>query len=144
MKTVGDILESRQPPVNSKLDNSTNTYTVNSYSNKKHTETVHSNAFNGLTKEIERIIEEHNGSKDGLASYIAEILSDEKSELYFLLLLKNNSPAKVVEAAHLTKEAASRGIIRTNKAIYFLGILRRWGFKTRFKNEVESNIDNDL
>lgn len=64
---------------------------------------------------------------------LGEKLSDKKSIGYYLILAKANNPASLLKALHDTMDADSRGVIRRNKAIYFMGILRKLGIQTKFK-----------
>src|SRR3989344_3973443 len=114
MESIGEVLNKKH----------SNGLTVNSKENKKELT---------LTEKIEAVLAEFNTKPEGIALHIAQILDDEKSKDYYLLLVLNNSISRLIEAAHLTKDVALRGKIRTKKAIYFLGILRKWKFRTKFK-----------
>jgi len=107
-----------------------NSYTVNS--NKKSLNTVNSRT---VEEEIEDLLNRRNITPEGVGKLLAEGLDDKESEAYYFLLAKENKQAKLLEAMHLTKEAYRHRKIRTKKAIYFIAILRNWGFKTKFKND---------
>ncbi len=121
MEKVGDILSVNGKTVNSKYKSLT---TVNS-------NTVNSNVW----EEVENLIQIHNIKPEGIAKHIAEQLSDEKSLHYYSLLVKEHSYEKLFEAMYLTVESWKNGKIRTSKPIYFIAILRHWGFRTNFKED---------
>mgnify|MGYP001593160911 CR=1 FL=1 len=118
-------------PISSLLADSLNSITVNS--NNKNIDTVN----NGITvaEKIENIIEENDIKPEGIAKFLSEELSDEKSYGYFLILAKENKGSVLLQVLHDTKDADSRGVIRRNKAVYFMGILRKKGIKTKFKKD---------
>lgn len=93
------------------------------------------NTVNSRTvdEEIESLLKERNVTPGGVAKLLAELLDDQKSEDYYLILAKEHNRGRLLEAAHLTKDAHNRGIIRTTKPIYFQAILRKWSFRTKFK-----------
>lgn len=123
MDSIAETLKSikLQEPVNS-ISKDINP-TVNSSTNKE----------SNLSRKISALLEAEEGNIENLSMHIAEMLDDGKSLAYYRLLLENNKQHKVLEAAHITKQASQEGKIRTKKAIYFIGILRKWGFKIRFK-----------
>ena len=118
MKMAKDILEEK---------------TVNSI--KKDSSTVNSRTDNCLTvtDKIEKLLEDARISPEGIGKALSEGLDDLKSERYYIILATENPQARLFEALSITKDADRRGVIRTNKAIYFLAILRRWKLKTKFK-----------
>ncbi len=86
-----------------------------------------------VSEEIEVLLKEKNVTPEGVAELLSELLDDKKSQSYYFILAKENNQGRLLEAAHITKDAHQRGLIRTTKPIYFQAILRRWGFKTKFK-----------
>lgn len=112
-----------------KQPNSNNVNSRNKNSNKT---TVNSST---VYDQIESLLEEHNIKPEGVAIQLSEMLEDKDSVSYFELLIKEHGPAKLLEAAHITKDAATSGKIKTKKSIYFIGILKRWGLKTKFRKE---------
>jgi len=86
-----------------------------------------------VTDKIEKLLAEERITPEGIAKVLSEELDDKKSERYYILLATENSQAKLFEALSFTKDADRRGIIRRNKAVYFMAILKRWGLKTKFR-----------
>ena len=68
-----------------------------------------------------------------IANEIAELLDDVKSIRYYEILINENDPDELLETARYVAGVDKEGGIRTNKAIYFQGVLRRTGYKTKFK-----------
>lgn len=119
MEKVGDILSDKGITVNGKY---------------KSLPTVNSNTVNStIWEEIENLIATRSIEPEGIAKFIAEKLNDTRSLQYYTLLVKEHNQGKLFEAMHQTVEAWKDGRIRTTKPIYFIAILRRWGFKTNFK-----------
>ncbi len=105
-------------------------FTVNS--NSKYISTVNSNTVTG---KFERFISENGIEPEGVAQLLAEGLDDTKSLSYYLILTKENSCSRLLEALSYTHDASQRKKIRCSKPVYFQGILRHWGIKTKFKKE---------
>ena len=105
-----------------------NSNTVNS---KKETSlTVNSNT---VKSQFDAALEKLDESPEVTAREIAKSLGDERSIDYYTILAKNSSVSRLLEALSFTRDAERRGVIRFSKPIYFLGILKRWGIKTKFK-----------
>lgn len=107
--------------------------TVNSI--EKDISTVNSSTVNSVPiwEEVDNILKDRGITPEGVALHIAEELDDVKSLKLHKLLVTEHNHGKLMEAMHITKEAWRDGKIRTTKPIYYLAILNRWGFKTRFK-----------
>lgn len=88
-------------------------------------------------EQIEQLLADRDITPEGFAKLLADKLDDFESEAYYVLLAKNNSQGRLSQALHLTLEIAKEGKIRTKKAIYFIAILRRWGLRTKFKENHE-------
>lgn len=103
-----------------------NSNTVNS--DKKIYITVNSKT---VDKEIqtENILED-----DAMAKELSEKLDDTRSLGYYKLLITNNNREKLFDALAITLDASRMGMIRSKKAIYFIGVLRKLNMKTNFKN----------
>lgn len=87
-------------------------------------------------KEFERVddaLKKFTYQPKAIAQRLSEDLKDQESFDYYLLLAKNNSQDKLLEALSYTNDASNRGKIKTKKAVYFISIIRNWGLKTRFK-----------
>lgn len=104
--------------------------TVNSY--KKDINTV--NSIDTVNSKVETILEELQGKPKDVAQIIALKLNDGNSVLYYSILAKNIPLHKLFEALSFTVDAASRGKIRSKKAVYFQAILRNWGYLTKFSH----------
>ena len=111
------------------MNKKANDNTVNSY--KNNISTVNSKT---LAEKIDDLLEEEKTTPEGIAKVLSEQLDDIKSESYYIILANENRQGRLFEALSITKDAYNRGIIKTNKAVYFQGILKRWGLKTKFKN----------
>lgn len=109
-----------------------NVITVND--NKEDIDNVNSNTLEG---KINKLLEEHNTKPEGVGIKLSEDLSDSKSVEYFTILVKANIEKLHIlfEALAITKDADRRGVIRKTKAVYFIGILRKLGLKTKFKKD---------
>lgn len=108
--------------------------TVNS--NLSNSYTVNSNAVNGnktLNEKIEELLEEEGIQSEGAAQRLAEMLDDTKSVRYYQLLVKEHGAGRLIEIAYDVKDRARNGEIRTTKAAYFQGILRKLKMKKKFK-----------
>lgn len=105
--------------------------TVNSNLINNSIDTVNSN--NALADKISDFIKEQSIKPEGVASIISELLDDKKSFNYYLLLVKEHNNGILLDLAYQTKERAELGQIKTRKPFYFMGILRRKGFKTKFR-----------
>lgn len=105
-----------------------NSYTVNS--SNKHLNTDNSNT---VEEEIEKLLREKDIKPEGIAMMLSGGLADPESLGYYHILCRENDSSKLLKALSLTKEADSQGKIRSKKAVYFLGILKKWGLKTKFK-----------
>lgn len=118
-------------PFSSLLEDSLDSIKVNS--NKEYIDTVNSNS-NTVTDKIEKILEEEGIKPEAVAQMLAEGLSDVKSLIYYLILAKESNPPKLLEALSIVKDAEFQNKIKTkNKPAYFIGILRNWGIKVKFK-----------
>ena len=116
------------------LDESTvNRLTVNS--NNKYTNSVNSISYKNkdLVKKICDLIEEENLQPEGIAIRLAELLNDNHSLKYYILLVKEHNPGALFDAAYIAKEKFELGELRTSIPIYFIGILRKKGLKTKFQ-----------
>lgn len=120
MKSVGEIVKFKDLPVNSREINKS---TVNS------TDTY---------KKIVDFIDDLTYSSEDIAQTLASQLVDEKSLRFYQILAKENSHAKLLEALSYVKSADHQGAIKTKKVFYFLGILKHWGIKTKFKRSSRS------
>lgn len=120
-------------PISSLLGNSLDSINVNS--NDKYINTV--NNSDNVNDELDKFLEEKNIKPEGIAIKLSEDLSDLKSISYYNILVKENRNKLdiILDSLSLTKEADSQGKIRTNKAAYFLGILRRKGITVKFKKK---------
>ncbi len=99
--------------------------------NKEYLPTVNSNKT--VNEQIEDFLSRLNIKPDSLADIIATSLGDQKSIDYWKIMAKETPVGKLFEALSITKTAAREGKILSKKAVYFQGILRRWGFRTKFK-----------
>jgi hypothetical protein len=119
--------------------NINNLHTVNSGNSNKITEsTVNSiNTVNSMSikDELEELFQRHGIKPEGMAMELAQLLKDEDSISYYKILIKENDPYHLIELAHQVKEMDLEGKIRTTRPIYFQGILRRQGIKTKFKKD---------
>ena len=102
--------------------------TVNS--NKKYISTVNSNT---VTEKFKKFIEDNRLEAENIAQILADNLNDKKSHAYYLILAKENRGDRLLEALSYVRDASRRNKIRTTKPIYFLGILKKWKFKTKFR-----------
>lgn len=118
MKHIGEVLKG---------------HTVNSNNKYLHLPTVNSNNSLTIEEKINAILEEEAITPEGVAIMLAEGLNDAKSKNYYILLANEHNHGKLLQALSLTKEADREGKIRTIKAIYFQAILRKWGFKIKFR-----------
>ena len=122
--------EKEQLTVNSNKDLNT----VNS--NKDITNTVNSNTVKEEYRELEdktnNYLNEICGEPNYVADKLARELEDTKSYRYYQLLATNNDIPKLLEALSYTKLAGHEGKIRIKKPVYFIGILKKWGLKTKF------------
>ncbi|HVZ58734.1 MAG TPA: hypothetical protein VG935_03225 [Patescibacteria group bacterium] len=107
--------------------------TVNS--KEKDINTVNSNPSKNeaLVAKICNLIEQENIQPEGIAIQLAELLDDKRSLPYYILLVKEHNPGELFSAAYQTREKAELGMLRKSKPIYFIGILRKKGFKTKFR-----------
>lgn len=115
-------------PISSMLTSDLNSINVNS--SKEDINNVNSIT---VADKVEKFFEEEDIRPEGVAQMLSEGLSDEKSYAYYLILAKENSASVLLQVLHLTKEAQSLNLIRKNKAVYFMGILKKRGIKTKFK-----------
>ena len=120
MKTVKEVLEGK---------------TVHSYYKNESTAVNSNNTDNSITvaSKIKGILDQAGIKPEGVAKMLCEGLDDPKSERYYTILATENPSERLLEAMHLTKDASVRGIIKVSKAVYFQGILKKWGLKTKFK-----------
>jgi hypothetical protein len=116
-----------------KLENILNRNTVNSKYKSLNTVNSISNNNDDLVKKICDLIKEENIQPEGIALQLAELLGDKRSLQYYLLLVKEHNPGELFAAAYQAKEKAELGLLRWSKPIYFIGILRKKGFKTKFR-----------
>lgn len=134
MKMMEDLI--KEHPLNSN--------TVDS--NKRYSSTVNSKDTDNsitVTDKIEKIIEEAHLKPEGIGKILSEGLGDKKSERYYILLATENPQGKLFEALSITKDADRRRLIRINKAVYFMAILKRWGLKTKFKKASKGGDNYD-
>lgn len=122
--------------IKSLIDNKVfNTDTVNSnkeFNNTVNCETV-KEEYRDLENRSDIFLNELKGKPEYVADKLSRELDDMNSLHYYLLLAKNNPPEKLFEALSYVKIVSNEGKIRTKKAIYFISILKRWGFTTKFK-----------
>jgi|SRR3989344_1071188 len=123
MKHVADILRGNSVNSNNSLIS-----TVNSKDKSLDTD----NSI-PVSEEIEALLKERGITPEGVAELLSEMLDDKKSLSYYLILAKEHNPGRLLEAAHITKNAYKQGKIRKTKPIYFIAILRRWELKTKFR-----------
>jgi len=110
-----------------------NSNTVNSKEKTDSTVNSKSNKQEDLVEKICQLIKSENVQPEGIALKLAELLDDKRSLPYYLLLAKEHNPGELFAAAYQAKEKAALGQLRAPKAVYFIGILRRKGFKTKFR-----------
>ncbi len=107
--------------------------TVNS---NKYLNTVNSNTVKEEHQEQEdktnNYLNEISGEPNYIADKLARELDDTKSFRYYQLLALNNDIPRLLEALSYTKMANNEGKIRIKKPVYFIGILKKWGLKTKF------------
>lgn len=72
----------------------------------------------------------------GVAQVLAAGLNDEHSLQYYKMLVQNTSNEVLMDALNLTETAAKEGKIKQKKVYYFLGILKKWGVQTKFKEKL--------
>lgn len=111
--------------------------------NNKYTDTVNSrdieinNTVNSneesLLQKISKFIEEQKITPEGIALLISELLADNKSLKYYLLLVKEHNPSVLIELAYQVRDRHKLGLLKRAMPIYFIGILRKKGFKTKFR-----------
>ncbi len=118
MKTTKDLLENHS--IHKQLK------TVNS--RKDNTNTVNSNP---LKENFDRALTEFSGEPNYVADQLAQRLGDRKSFRYYQLLAGEHDTSKLLEALSITLDAYAQGKARF-MPVYFQGILRNWGMKTRF------------
>lgn len=99
--------------------------------NGKNTSLTTVNSTKQLT--VDEMIGFYNAKPDYFAEILAKELGDLKSLSYYRILAKENRPEKLLEALSFTKQAAGDNKIRITKPVYYQGILRKWGIKTKFK-----------
>lgn len=102
--------------------------TVNSI--KRNKNTVNSIT---VTDQVNLLIGSYGLEEESIARVLAEDLGDQKSLGYFRLLANEHGGPRLYEALSITKLAARDGKIDRKKVHYFLGILRKWGLKTKFR-----------
>ena len=117
MKSTNELLSKYSPTVNS-IDKD-NTLTLNS--NKT------------TIEKIEILIKEENITPEGIAIQLSEILNDTESVSYYTLLVKEINPAILLDTAYYVQDIDKSGKIRTKKAVYFQGVLKRKGYTTKFR-----------
>lgn len=106
--------------------------------NNNNIETVNSNnsnikTVNSYSSKVEKLLEEIGGNPEGIALSLAEKLDDNKSLIYYKLLAVNINSKKLFEALSITLDAERREKIRYTKPIYFIGILKKWGLQTKWR-----------
>lgn len=104
------------------------TVNSNKYTNK---DTVNSNSK--LVDKLSNFIREQSITPEGIALLLAELLNDKRSLPYYLLLVKEHNPSILLDIAHQTREKNQLGLIKTRMPIYFIGALKKIGFKTKFR-----------
>lgn len=114
MKSINETIRDKQLTVNSYKRNKP---TVNDYS---------------ISSIIGKTLKDANLTNETIAKELATQLEDPHSLRYYQLLANENRPEKLLEALSYVKYASSQGNIRTKKATYFMGILKKWGIQTKF------------
>jgi len=111
--------------------------TVNSNKYIANSNTVDSNNTDNSKADFEQklddLLKEYGFDSRFKATLLAELLNDKDSIKYYEILIRENSFQELIELARYVKEMDGEGKIRTSRAIYFIGILRKKGFKTKFK-----------
>ncbi|MEX0616647.1 MAG: hypothetical protein WD231_02405 [Candidatus Woykebacteria bacterium] len=115
MESLKETLKGKEETVNSLKRNSN---TVNSIT---------------VTDQVNHLVSSFGLEEESVAKVLAQGLSDERSLGYYRLLANNYDPQKLYEALSFTKLAATEGRLVRKRAIYFQGILKRWGYQTKFK-----------
>lgn len=100
--------------------------------NNKYINTVNSDTVSDKEDSVGNLLLQNVYEPEAAAKELAKNLDDEDSFRYYLLLAKNNPIERLIEALSFVIEADTQGKIRTKKAIYFIGIIRRWGLVTKF------------
>lgn len=118
MQSVKDTINSST--VNSKYKKTNTVNSINSYASP-------------FEKELQELLEKHGTTNEGVATHLWENLNDKESKAHYLLLAKNTPTEKLMHALALTKEAERDGRITIKKAVYFQGILKNWGIRTKFR-----------
>lgn len=80
---------------------------------------------------VGEVLNELTGKPQYCAEELAQRLGDSKSLRYYQILATEYGPSKLLEALAITLEADKQGIVRYKPA-YFQGILKKWGFTTKF------------
>ena len=116
----------KQEPIKAFLDNRKKIIdTVNSCKTKTEIQTVTDSVTETVPsdipdkKEFERVdgaLKEFTYQPKAIAQRLSENLKDQESFDYYLLLAKNNSQDKLLEALSYTNDASNRGKIKTKKA----------------------------
>ena len=112
---------------------------LNHFSTLKSSLTVNSNKTvnsnnNTLTtvNGIDDWLEKCGTSRDGVANKLAEDLGDSRSIKYYQALTHNHDPRRLLDALAIVKSAKESGKIIKHAPVYFQGILKNWGLKTKF------------
>lgn len=119
-----------------------NSSTVNS--NKEITESTvnSSNTVNSdpFKEELDGLLEKYGREPESLGAELSRILKDDKSMGYYTLLIREHGAAKIMPLAYQAKEMDEQGKVRTTRAKYFMGIMRRLKLKTKFKKQPSKTI----
>jgi len=107
--------------VNSTTDNSIDNYNIPVNSTFK--------------DELEDLVTKYGIKDEGFAHEIARTLEDDDSLNYYKLLVKEHDPIKLLELAKWAKQMDLEGKVRINRAVYFMGILKKLNMKKKFKHE---------
>lgn len=96
--------------------------------------TVNSNNSLTVEEKIDAILEEAQITPEGVALMLAEGLGDRRSLPYYMLLAKEHNPAILLEILHYVKSVSKEKTIQYKPA-YYMAILKRKGFKTKFRED---------
>jgi hypothetical protein len=119
-----------------------NSNTVNSNKYIANSNTVNSNNSSNTVsgkksfkEEFDSLLEKYSIKPNGIAILLAELLDDSKSIDYYKILVRENPPSELLKWAHYTKEMGEEGKIYRTKAIYFMSLIKKAGFRTKFKGQ---------
>ena len=121
MKPIGNVIKS----MSKQKKQTTSTSNTSKQVNKS---TSTSNTSNYVSDKTE--------SSKHIGKQLAEGLDAVDWLNYYVILAHENNHQRLMQALSITKEADEQGIIRIEKSVYFLAILKRWKLKTKFKKGV--------